>query len=77
MITSEIKRLEYYRNLPYTIRLQQQEDGWYAEIEELPGCIAAADTREAVLDVLEEAKDSWLMISLQDGVAIPEPKPIV
>lgn len=71
------KDLEYYMNLPYTIRLQAQEDCWYAEIEELSGCIAAADTQVGVLELLEEAKESWLMISLEDGVKIPEPVSIV
>ncbi|MEL6408075.1 MAG: type II toxin-antitoxin system HicB family antitoxin [Chloroflexota bacterium] len=67
------KDLKYYMGLPYTIRLKPYLDGWYAEIEELPGCIAAGDTQMEVLEILEEAKESWLMVSLEDGVVIPEP----
>lgn len=72
------KTLEYYMNLHYTIRLQYQKDCpcWYAKIEELPGCIAGADTRDEVLHILEEAKESWLMVSLENGDPIPEPSPL-
>lgn len=68
------KDLAYYMSLPYTIRLQAQaDDEWYADIPELPDCIAAGDSKAEVLDILEEAKESWLMVSLEDGDKIPEP----
>ena len=60
-----LEDLEYYMNLPYTIRLQSHpDDGWYGEIEELPGCIAAADTQLEVLGLLEGAKEMWLELRI-------------
>lgn len=50
---------KHYMALPYTIRMQNLgEGGWYAEIEELQGCIAAVDTRDEVLELLDEAMES-------------------
>lgn len=69
-----VVNLEYYMNLPYTIRLKPQTDGdWLAEIEELPGCISVGDTKEEALEVLEGAKELWLTVSLENGDLIPEP----
>ena len=71
------KDLAHYMGLPYTIRLQPHpDDGWYGEIEELPGCIAAADTQIEVLELLEGAKEMWLEIRLERDETIPEPVPI-
>ncbi|MGB1288329.1 MAG: type II toxin-antitoxin system HicB family antitoxin [Aggregatilineales bacterium] len=61
--------------LPYTIRLKPDpDDGWVAEIEELPGCIAAGDTQAEGLEILEGAKELWLTVSLENGDDIPEPE---
>ncbi|MEL6309615.1 MAG: type II toxin-antitoxin system HicB family antitoxin, partial [Chloroflexota bacterium] len=52
------------------------DDGWYGEIEELPGCIAAGDTQLEVLELLEGAKEMWLEIRLERSEPIPLPVPI-
>lgn len=68
------KDLKYYLNLKYTTRLKRNSDGTYfAEIEELPGCMTEADTKETVLEMLDDAKRAWLRTALERGVAIPEP----
>lgn len=62
------KDLEYYLNLKYTTRIKKNSDGTYfAEIEELPGCMTEADTKEAVLEMLEDAKGAWLQTALERG----------
>lgn len=66
--------LKYYLNLKYTARITRNSDGsYFAEIEELPGCMTEADTREDVLKMLEDAKEAWLETALERGVDIPEP----
>ena len=68
------KDLKYYLNLKYTTRIKRNSDGTYfAEIEELPGCMTEADTKETVLEMLDDAKLSWLRTALERGVAISEP----
>lgn len=69
------KNLKYYLNLDYTIRLKQNQDGTYfAEIEELPGCMTEGDTKEEALDMIEDAKKAWLMVALKRKINIPEPE---
>lgn len=73
-----IKDLDYYMNLPYTIRMQSHpHDGWYAEIEELDGCFAAANTQSEVLELLEGAKEMWLEIRLERDEPIPGPVALI
>ncbi len=68
------KNLKFYQNLDYTVRLKQNSDGsFFAQIEELPGCMTEGSSRDEALDMIEDAKNAWLEIALQDGNAIPEP----
>ena len=68
------KTLDYYMGLPYSILLVPDEDGWYAEVPELPGCMTCGETKEEVLQLIEDAKQSWLEVSLAHGDPIPEPE---
>ena len=66
--------LKYYLDLKYTARIKRNSDGTYfAEIEELPGCMTEADTKEQVLQMLEDAKRDWLEVALKRKIAVPEP----
>jgi predicted RNase H-like HicB family nuclease len=80
MINETVKNLDYYMRLPYSILLvppnpENPDDTWYAEIPELEGCMTWGESREAVLELIEDAKRTWLWGVLEDGViSIPEPK---
>ena len=68
------KNLKYYLKLPYTTRIKSNSDGsYFAEIEELPGCMTEADTEDDVLKMLEDAKEAWLATALERGIGVPEP----
>lgn len=68
------KSLNYYLKLKYTIRLKKNSDGsYFGEIEELPGCMTEADNENQVLDMLEDAKLSWLKVAVDRKINIPEP----
>lgn len=68
------KQLDYYLHLDYTTRLKKNDDeSYFAEIEELIGCFSEADTREAALSMIEDAKRVWLETALERDMAIPEP----
>lgn len=65
-------------NLPYEIRIvpPSEEGGdWFAEIPLLEGCMTQAP-KENLLDMMEDAKESWLELSLELGDEIPEPIPV-
>lgn len=69
------KNLKYYLSLKYTARIKRNSDGsYFAEIEELPGCMTEADTKEDVLEMLDDAKKAWLEIALARNITIPEPQ---
>lgn len=73
-MSTQIKNLDYYLSLPYTIELiQEGTDGWFAAIRELPGCMTMGDTQEKALEMLRDAQTGWLELALEDGVTIPEP----
>ncbi len=69
------KTLEYYLGLPYTIELKEdREAGWFVKIKELPGCMSQGDTANEALEMIQEAMELWLEVSLEDGDPIPEPR---
>jgi antitoxin HicB len=72
------KNLEYYMRLPYRVEVYPEPDGtgYTAVIPELPGCMTCADTLAELWDMVEEAKEGWLELSLEDGDYIPEPAPV-
>jgi len=73
------KKLEYYAKLPYTVILEQWDDGkgpyWVARIAELPHCLIHADTPEQAAKEILEVKMEWIKSNLERGLPIPEPRP--
>jgi antitoxin HicB len=68
------KNLKYYLGLDYTVRLRENSDKTYfAEIEELVGCMSEGDTKEEALLMIEDAKKAWLGVALKRKINIPEP----
>lgn len=68
--------LNYYLDLEYTVRLKKNSDGsFFAEIEELPGCMTEGDTEEEALKMIEDARRGWLEVALNRGLTVPEPIP--
>lgn len=68
------KNLSYYLKLDYTIRIKEEPERiFFAEIEELPGCMTEADSKQEALEMIEDAKKAWLAEALRKKIAIPEP----
>ena len=68
------KNLKYYLNLKYTIRLKNNLDGsYFAEIEELPGCMTEGNTEKEALEMLSDAKKAWIETAITRKLSIPEP----
>ena len=72
------KELEYYAKLPYTVIVEQWEDGkgpyWVARIAELPHCLIHADTPEEAIKEIQEVKTDWIKSNLERRLPIPEPR---
>ncbi len=72
----ERKDLYYYLSLPYTIQLiREDEETWFARVVELPGCMTEGDSAQEAAEMILDAMTGWIEISLEDGRAIPEPRP--
>ena len=70
------KDIAYYMGLPYTIELiPEPQGGWYVGIKELPGCMSEADTPAEALAEIVQVQREWLGIALEQGLAVPEPRP--
>lgn len=68
--------IEKYLELPYTISIVHDGDGYVAKVDELPGCITQAETRAKALEAIDDAMKLWLESALVQGMEIPEPKPL-
>lgn len=65
--------------LPYHIVLVRDgegdnEDGWTARVQELPGCEAHEPTSEEAAHAISSAMEAWLDTALKEGTEIPEPR---
>ncbi len=57
----------------YTVILEQGETSWSAYVPDLPGCVAAAETREEAVTLIREAIEFHLEGMAESGDPIPEP----
>ncbi len=57
----------------YAVIVEEGNNSFGAYVPDLPGCIAAADTREEVLGLIQEAIEFHLEGLREDGQLIPEP----
>ena len=72
------KTLGYYMALPYRVEVYPEEDGsgYTARIPDLPGCMTCADTLDELWTMIEEAKQLWVQVALEDNDYVPEPQPV-
>jgi predicted RNase H-like HicB family nuclease len=57
----------------YTVIIEQGETSWGAYVPDLPGCVAAAETREQVLELIREAIDFHIEGLRENGEDVPLP----
>ncbi len=59
--------------MKYVAIIAKTGNGYAADLPDLPGCIAAADTFEETLHLIEEAANYHVEIMAEHGEIIPEP----
>lgn len=57
----------------YMVVIEQGPSGFGAYVPDLPGCIAAAETKQEVLQLIHEAIEFHLEGLIQNGVSVPQP----
>ena len=60
----------------YTVIFEQGATNWSAYVPDLPGCIAAAATREETEKLIAEAIALHLELMREDGDPIPAPSTV-
>jgi predicted RNase H-like HicB family nuclease len=59
--------------MKYAVIVEEGKSSFGAHVPDLPGCVAVADTREEVLELIQEATEFHIEGLREDGQAIPEP----
>lgn len=59
--------------MKYVVILEEGSKSWGAYVPDLPGCVAAGETREEALHMIREAIEFHLEGMKEDGEPIPEP----
>ena len=63
--------------MKYTVILEQGTSSFGAYVPDLPGCVAAAETREEALQLIAEAIEIHLEDLRERGEEIPKPQTFV
>ena len=57
----------------YAIVIEKGPTSYGAYVPDLPGCVAAGETREQAVNLIREAIELHLEAMQEDGLSIPEP----
>jgi len=57
----------------YLVIVEKGESSWGAHVPDLPGCVAVADTREEVVELVKEAIEFHIEGLRKNGDPIPTP----
>ena len=57
----------------YTVVIEEGPEGYSAYVPDLPGCIAAAATRDELSQLIREAIAFHIEGLREDGLPVPEP----
>ena len=67
------------RDYHINIFFSEEDEGYIADIPDLPGCSAFGETPFEALQEVQIAKSAWLEAAREEGIAIPEPhyRPVI
>jgi len=61
-------------SMKYLVIVEKSENGFGAYVPDLPGCVAAAETRAKVVSLIQEAIEFHIEGLKKSGDPIPSPK---
>lgn len=61
----------------YAVIIEKGPESYGAYVPDLPGCVAAGDTREEVMSLIREAMEFHIEGLKQEGAPIPQPSSAV
>ena len=60
--------------MKYAVIIEKGPTSYGAQVPDLPGCVAAAETREEVCTLIREAIELYVETLKEDGLPVPEPQ---
>ncbi|HTK98022.1 MAG TPA: type II toxin-antitoxin system HicB family antitoxin [Pseudomonadales bacterium] len=57
----------------YLVILERSKSGWGAHVPDLPGCVAVAETKPKVIELIKEAVDLHVASLRHSGDEVPRP----
>ena len=60
--------------MKYGVVIEKGATSYGAHVPDLPGCVAAANTREEVCELIREAIRLYVEALEEDGLPVPEPQ---
>ena len=58
--------------MKYTVIIEKTSNNYAAYVPDLPGCVATADSRDALLEEIREAIQFHIEGMIEDGEPVPE-----
>ena len=62
--------------MKYMVVVEKSESGYGAYVPDLPGCVAAGESREEVLRLIKEAIELHIESLEESGEAVPQPSSV-
>ena len=60
--------------MKYAVVIEKGPTSYGAHVPDLPGCVAAAKTREEVCELIREAIRLYVETLEEDGLSVPQPQ---
>jgi predicted RNase H-like HicB family nuclease len=60
--------------MKYAVVIEKGPNSYGAHVPDLPGCVAAAETREEVYTLIREAIALYVEALKEEGLPVPEPQ---
>jgi predicted RNase H-like HicB family nuclease len=67
-------KIEKTLNLPYTIKIVKEDNIFYTEVEEIPGCWSEGNSVEEAYSNIKSAMKLWIENAIERNIEIPLPK---
>ena len=60
--------------MKYAVIIEKGPTSYGAQVPDLPGCIAVAETRDEVCQLIQEAIELYLEALEEEGLPVPQPQ---
>ena len=60
--------------MKYAVIIEKGPNSYGAQVPDLPGCIAVAETRDEVCQLIQEAIELYVEALEEEGLSAPEPQ---